>query len=84
MLFLIQYDRSKGEIVSQRRFADSERERANDTRLALEIELNRMAVDHEIVLLDAPDESALRLTHSRYFKNLEGVAASANTSSVTR
>lgn len=84
MLFLIQYDRSEGLLVSLRRFSDTARRKAEDTRLGLEIDLNRKAIDREVVLLEAPDEDALRRTHSRYFKNLAGVAESSTVSSAVR
>ena len=35
MLFLIEYDRQRGEIVNLVAFADTEREQADDARLAL-------------------------------------------------
>ena len=38
MLFLIEYDRSRGEIVTIQRFEDSERHKAEGTRLDLELE----------------------------------------------
>ena len=39
MIFLIHYNRSAGEIVKLKEFDDSERSRAEDARLALELEL---------------------------------------------
>lgn len=74
MLFLVEYDRSKGTIVSKRKFDDSESRAAEDARLNLELELSRKGVDHEVVLLEAPDEEALRRTHGRYFKDLATLA----------
>jgi hypothetical protein len=71
MIFLIEYDRSKGTIKEMRKFDDSSRKLAEDTRLELELKLNRAGVQREVVLLEAPSEEALRRTHSRYF---EGVA----------
>ena len=70
MHFLIEYDRQKGLIVSMRVFDDSEREQAEDHRLRLELDLNRAGVEHEVVMLEANSEEALRLTHRRYFENL--------------
>ncbi len=70
MIFLIEYDRSRGEIVSFETFSGSERRVAEEARLDLEIRLNRNTVDHEVVLLDADSEEALRRTHRRYFENL--------------
>jgi hypothetical protein len=74
MLFLIEYDRSRGSIVQFREFDDNFREIAEDARLDLELELNRQGVEHEIVLLDAPSEEALRRTHSRYFESVAELA----------
>lgn len=76
MLFLIQYDRSRGSIVEMQLFEDSERQKANDTRLQLEIELNRQHVEREVVLLEAENEAALRLTHRRYFEGLRELTIS--------
>ena len=70
MLFLIQYDRNLGRIVTFRSFADSERKKADDSRLKLELELNQRRIDHEVVLMEAASEEALRRTHRRYFEDL--------------
>ena len=74
MVFLIEYNRSRGEIVRFEKFSDSERRMAADSRLELEIELSRDNVDHEVVLLEADSEEALRRTHRRYFENLTELA----------
>lgn len=75
MIFLIEYDRSQGRLVTFRTFADAERQEAEDSRLQLELELNRIGTEREVVLLDAAGEEALRRTHRRYF---EGWAELAN------
>ena len=74
MLFLIEYDRSSGTITEMRKFDDSSLKLAEDTRLKLELRLNRAGIQHEVVLLDAPSEEALRRTHSRYFEGLAEIA----------
>lgn len=74
MIFLIEYDRSRGELVTLKTFSDSERRIAENARLELEIRLNRNNVDHEVVLLEAESEEALRRTHRRYFENLAELA----------
>ena len=51
MIFLIEYDRQKGELVELQTFKDSERKTAEESRLTLEIDLNRQHIDHEVVLL---------------------------------
>jgi hypothetical protein len=73
MLFLIEYDRRKGEIISFTSFADSEMETAENSRLNLELELNRKNPEREVVLLQASSEEALRRTHRRYFEDLAGL-----------
>jgi len=70
MLFLIGYDRSHGQIVTLKTFADSERQKAEDSRLEMELELNRRGIEREVVLLEAETEEALRRTHRRYFEAL--------------
>ena len=73
MIFLIEYNRSEGSIVTFRDFGDSQRREAEDARLGIELDLNRKGRDHEVVLLDAASEDALRLTHRRYFKDLRQI-----------
>jgi hypothetical protein len=70
MIFLIEYDRSQGRIVTFHKFNDSERPNAEAMRLELELELNRIGKGHEVVLLEAASEEALRRTHRRYFEDL--------------
>ena len=73
MIFLIEYNRSEGSIVTLRSFDDSQRREAEDSRLEIELDLNRKGVDHEVVLLEAESEDALRLTHRRYFEDLRQI-----------
>jgi hypothetical protein len=70
MLFLIEYDRPRGLIVELREFDDASQAVAEDARLKLELDLKRQGIDHEVVVLDAPSEEALRHTHSRYFDSV--------------
>jgi hypothetical protein len=70
MIFLIQYDRRKGCIISMDSFRDSERKDAQDALLALELRLNRNGDDKEVVLLEAESEDVIRKTHRRYFESL--------------
>jgi hypothetical protein len=70
MLFLIEYDRASGSIVTFERFDAAERKSVEDARLEMEIDLNRRGVEHEVVLLEAETEEALRRTHRRYFESL--------------
>lgn len=73
MIFLIEYNRSEGSIVTFRDFDGSQRREAEDSRLGIELDLNRKGIDHEVVLLEAASEDALRLTHRRYFKDLRQI-----------
>ena len=70
MLFLIEYDRRRGEIVTLETFDGAERGKAEDARLEMELELHRLGVEREVVILEANSEEALRRTHSRYFEDL--------------
>ena len=74
MIFLIEYNRSRGEIVTFKTFDDADRSHAADIRFEMELTLNRAGIDHEVVLLDAVSEEALRRTHRRYFENIEQLA----------
>lgn len=70
MLFLIEYNRNKGEIVTFRGFGDEESRSAEQARLEMELDLNRRGIQREVVLLEAENEEALRRTHRRYFEDL--------------
>jgi hypothetical protein len=70
MLFLIEYDRRSGHIVTLAAYVDAERRSAEDSRLELELSLNRRGIEHEVVILEAASEEALRRTHRRYFEDL--------------
>lgn len=70
MLFLIGYDRNRGQIMTFKTFDDSEREDAELSRLEMELDLNRHGIEREVVILEADTEEALRSTHRRYFENL--------------
>jgi predicted dinucleotide-utilizing enzyme len=77
MIFLIEYDRPKGRIVTFATFKDTERHNAETTRLNLELDLNRKGVNHEVVLLEAASEEAVRRTHRRYFEDVRTIVTSA-------
>ncbi len=74
MLFLIEYDRSIGHIVTMSTFNNSERQRADESRLELELDLNRRGIEREVVILQAATEKAIRRTHRRYFEDLAELA----------
>lgn len=69
MIFLLEYDRRRGRLLTFRRFADEDRVGAQHARLDLELARNRTRAKVEIVLLQAETEEALRITHNRYFQN---------------
>lgn len=70
MLFLIEYDRNRGRIASFKAFDDEDRQTAENARLEMELELNHLGTEHEVVILEAVTEEALRRTHRRYFEDL--------------
>ncbi len=70
MIFLIEYNRNRGQIITFKTFDDTERQQAEDARLQMELELNRLEPEHEVVLMDAATEEDLRRTHRRYFESL--------------
>ena len=77
MLFLIEYDRLCGEIVSMTTYANDQREQVDEARLQLELRLRRGAAKREIVVMEAANEEALHKTHARYFKSAEALVPSA-------
>ena len=77
MIFLIEYNRRKGSLVTFKRFKDSDRLKAQDRQLEIELDLNHRRVDHEVVLLEAAKEAMVRRTHRRYFEDLRQIAKSA-------
>ena len=70
MIFLIEYGRERGRLVTIKSFRDIDREEAKESRLKLELELNRNDIENEVVLLEATSEEAVRRTHRRYFEDL--------------
>jgi hypothetical protein len=74
VIFLIDYDRSRGELASIEMFDDSERDAAENQRLKRELSLHRKGVTREIVLLQAASEDALKETHRRYFADIATLA----------
>jgi len=77
-IFLIEYDRAKGKIVSELRFPDSMRFEAENSRLQKELELRLAGLAHQVVLLEADSEEALRHTHRRYFDDLAEIGRVAS------
>ena len=77
MIFLIECNRPKARIITFRGFDKSEQVKAEDLRLDIELDLNRRGVTHEVVLLEAVSEAALRRTHRRYFEDARQIVTSA-------
>lgn len=78
MIYLIQYDRQLGQIVEMVQFVDADRQKAEDARLAMEIELSRNNNANEVVLLEASSEDALKKTHGRYFSDIKKLLKSTS------
>lgn len=69
MIFLIHYDPPAGRILTYKKYDASERLKAREERLAIELDLFRQGIDHhEVVLLEAENEKNIRITHQRYFE----------------
>lgn len=75
MIFLIQYDRMGGHLVRFEKYADADRKKAKRDMLELDLKLNRNGLNHEVVILEANSEAAVRRTHRRYFETLEQLLA---------
>jgi hypothetical protein len=70
MLFLVEYARDQGQLVTFKAFTNEDSTLAKNARLELELDLNRRGLEHEVVILEAENEQALRRTHRRYFESL--------------
>jgi len=75
MIYLIDYDRRSGKLITMRTYSDDRRAAAELDRLNLELALLDQRLTREVVLLEAADEAGLRRTHGRYFESLEDMAA---------
>ena len=82
MIFLIEYDRVHGELLSIEAFQDSDRDVAENERLWRELALHEKGTRREVVLLQAANEDALKETHRRYFADI-ATLAETDPSSVT-
>ncbi|MEX2029862.1 MAG: hypothetical protein WD906_02680 [Anaerolineales bacterium] len=76
-IFLIEYDRGAGKVISMMSFPDIKRKEAEYTRLSRELSLKLTGSDREVVLLEAANEEALRRTHRRYFDSLRTITEAA-------
>jgi hypothetical protein len=73
VIFLIEYSRGEGRIVTYREFDATQRRSAHEARLELELDLNRNGLDHEVVLLEAPTKAHIQRSHRRYFEDLDSL-----------
>lgn len=78
MLFLIEYDRLRGEIVSLSTYADDQRKLVDEARLQLELKLCREGTKKEVVVMEAADQEALQKTHARFFKSAQALLPTAS------
>lgn len=74
MLYLIEYNREQGRLLRLDAFPAARRAEVEDARLELELALNAAGVSHEVVILEAASEDALRRTHRRYFDDVATIA----------
>lgn len=75
MIFLLEYNRPEGKLITFREFDATDRQKAHDAQLELELDLHRKGISHEIVLLEASNAEALRESHGRYFKTISQIAS---------
>ena len=73
MIFLLDYDRASGSLVTIREFDDAMRAHAEQSRLALELDNLQRGVGREVVLLEAATLGDLRRTHRRYFESIDSL-----------
>jgi len=76
MIFLIEYSKNESKLVNFRTFADSDRKKAEEERLRIELSLKDEGLSHEVVLIEAIDEKTLRRTYQRYFRDLGKISES--------
>ncbi len=76
MIFLIEYDPPGGHILTFKKFEVSDRSKAHEERLAIELDLFRRGVQHEVLLLEAECEEDIRLHHQRFFETPEQILRS--------
>jgi hypothetical protein len=76
MIFLVDYDRKKGELRLFKQFRNDQRAEAQRERLDIELSLNGSRASREVVLLEADDEQTLHQSHQRYFKTTREILES--------
>ena len=78
MIYLLDYDRAAGSLVSIRSFDHVDRELAEKARLDLELLHLTQGSLREVVLLEAQTQADLERTHRRYFERLEELTVGPN------
>lgn len=78
MIFLLDYERASGVLISIREFDDAMRAAAEQSRLDLELSNLQRSATHEVILLEAATKADLKKTHRRYFENLGDLTAGHN------
>ena len=76
MIYLIEYNRPEGRLVTFKTFDQSDGTLAANLRLEIELDLNRKGIDHEVVILEAANENVLRRSHRRYFEDISQILKS--------
>ena len=71
-LFLLQYDRRQGKLLTLDAYDEARREEA--MRRRRELELSKSA-HIEVIILEADSEATIRRTHRRYFQTIEEMLA---------
>jgi hypothetical protein len=77
MIFLVHYDRRAQALLHFEKYDDTDRRRAEEDMLQLELSLLGSERENEIVLFKGADEAALRVSHARYFESLSELMATA-------
>ena len=70
MIFLMEYDRPHGKLLTFRAFEAPERSSAQVEKFELELSRHRQGIEREVVLLEADSEAELRRSYRRYFEDL--------------
>jgi hypothetical protein len=78
MYFLVDYNRTTGQVATLKQFERADHAEAAKARLHLELSYAKRRVDHEVVILEAADETDLRRTHRRYFEDLSSITATTS------
>jgi hypothetical protein len=77
MIFLVEYNRPQGKLLTFRAFDAADRSIAQAEKFELELRLHRRGIEHEVVLLEADSEAKLRRSYQRYFEELPAMLRSA-------